>query len=352
MATCFFVSALQVEFESVLAMEHIGMVTMFKSLVDTRLEGFLAASSSVYEAVVVELFSNAKVIAGTIDLQVTKLDRLEPQLVDPNFLESHTGPENHTEKDNATLDRATVVQKLVDEHLENFKPDVPSVTYDYMCIRFLSRELKQIARQHRDLRVLAGLHIIAPKASFAGDGANIAIPKITLSEDKQAAGKKTAQTDEQFEEIVRTIEDIEEIETEKEQLGYLTGQQTTEQPAPVGRDKPQLSTRPSDSRYSGNSSHIGPSLTLSSTLHLETSPSKFHMIVYTEKEKGTPAYLSKRTPVLPRYECTEKAIRITEQRLEQNISKKTGFNQAEIPTKKRSSIFRNQIGRPAKLRMT
>ncbi|KZV45144.1 hypothetical protein F511_25306 [Dorcoceras hygrometricum] len=39
---------------------------MFKSLEDTGLKGFLEASGSVYEAVVVEFFANAKVIAGTM----------------------------------------------------------------------------------------------------------------------------------------------------------------------------------------------------------------------------------------------------------------------------------------------
>ncbi|KZV47017.1 hypothetical protein F511_16404 [Dorcoceras hygrometricum] len=75
------------------------------------------------------------------------------------------------------------VQKLVDEHMENFNPAAPSVNYDFMCIQFLSRELKEISRKHRDLRVLAGLPIVAPKSSFAGDGANIAISQITLSEE-------------------------------------------------------------------------------------------------------------------------------------------------------------------------
>ncbi|KZV17407.1 putative inactive serine/threonine-protein kinase scy1 [Dorcoceras hygrometricum] len=53
MAASFFVNAMQVEFEYVLAMEHTGMAKMFKSLEDTRLKGFLEASGSVYEAAVV-----------------------------------------------------------------------------------------------------------------------------------------------------------------------------------------------------------------------------------------------------------------------------------------------------------
>ncbi|KZV38930.1 hypothetical protein F511_41568 [Dorcoceras hygrometricum] len=66
MAESFFVNTLQVDFESVLAMEHNGMVRIFKSLEDTWLKGFLEASNSVYEGAVTEFFVNAKVIAGTI----------------------------------------------------------------------------------------------------------------------------------------------------------------------------------------------------------------------------------------------------------------------------------------------
>ncbi|KZV22866.1 hypothetical protein F511_39510 [Dorcoceras hygrometricum] len=53
-------------FDSVLAMEHAGMVQMFKTLEETGLKGFLTASDSVYQSAVVEFFANAKVLAGTI----------------------------------------------------------------------------------------------------------------------------------------------------------------------------------------------------------------------------------------------------------------------------------------------
>ncbi|KZV20544.1 hypothetical protein F511_33900 [Dorcoceras hygrometricum] len=69
MAASFFINAMQVDFESVLSMEHTGIAKLFKSLEDTGLMGFLEASSSVYEAVVVEFFANAKFIAGTISIK-------------------------------------------------------------------------------------------------------------------------------------------------------------------------------------------------------------------------------------------------------------------------------------------
>ncbi|KZV57174.1 hypothetical protein F511_13409 [Dorcoceras hygrometricum] len=71
MAASFSVNTLQVDFESVLGMEHFGMVRMFKTLENTVLKGFFNATGSVYEAAVVEFFANAKVIAGTIVSSVT-----------------------------------------------------------------------------------------------------------------------------------------------------------------------------------------------------------------------------------------------------------------------------------------
>ncbi|KZV14160.1 hypothetical protein F511_44303 [Dorcoceras hygrometricum] len=68
MAASFFVNAMQVDFECVLAMEHTGMAKMFKYLEDTWVKGFLEASSSLYEAAMLEFFANAKVIAGMIAL--------------------------------------------------------------------------------------------------------------------------------------------------------------------------------------------------------------------------------------------------------------------------------------------
>ncbi|KZV23587.1 ankyrin repeat domain-containing protein 13B-like [Dorcoceras hygrometricum] len=66
MAASFFFNTLQVDFEFVLAMEHMVMTSMFKSLEDRWLKGFLGASNSVYEGVVTEFFVNEKVTAGTI----------------------------------------------------------------------------------------------------------------------------------------------------------------------------------------------------------------------------------------------------------------------------------------------
>ncbi|KZV18338.1 hypothetical protein F511_23936 [Dorcoceras hygrometricum] len=70
MGASFFVKAMKVDFASVLAMEHTGMVRMFKTLEDTWLKGFLEASGSVYEDAVVELFANAKFVAGTIIISI------------------------------------------------------------------------------------------------------------------------------------------------------------------------------------------------------------------------------------------------------------------------------------------
>ncbi|KZV33530.1 mucin-2-like [Dorcoceras hygrometricum] len=55
-----------VDFASVLAMDHAGMVCMFKSLQDIGLRGFLEGTTYVFDNVVTEFFINAKVIVGTV----------------------------------------------------------------------------------------------------------------------------------------------------------------------------------------------------------------------------------------------------------------------------------------------
>ncbi|KZV27726.1 hypothetical protein F511_03964 [Dorcoceras hygrometricum] len=62
----FFVNAMQVDFASMLSMEHTGITCMFKTLEDTGLKGFLAACGFVYESVVVEFFANANVVEGKV----------------------------------------------------------------------------------------------------------------------------------------------------------------------------------------------------------------------------------------------------------------------------------------------
>ncbi|KZV25466.1 hypothetical protein F511_16570 [Dorcoceras hygrometricum] len=66
MAASLSVNAVQVDFVSVLSMEHVGIVKMFKSLEETGLKGFLGVNCSLFWGAVIEFFANAKVITGTI----------------------------------------------------------------------------------------------------------------------------------------------------------------------------------------------------------------------------------------------------------------------------------------------
>ncbi|KZV47705.1 Apocytochrome F [Dorcoceras hygrometricum] len=52
------------------------------------------------------------------------------------------------------------LKKKVDEHRANFDPAELSANYYHMCIRFLDRELKEMIKQHRALRNLAGLPLL------------------------------------------------------------------------------------------------------------------------------------------------------------------------------------------------
>ncbi|KZV23906.1 splicing factor 3B subunit 1-like [Dorcoceras hygrometricum] len=54
-------NTIQVFFDSVLGMDHEGMVSMFEDLLPSGLNGFLGCSSTIYEAALVELFRNVSV---------------------------------------------------------------------------------------------------------------------------------------------------------------------------------------------------------------------------------------------------------------------------------------------------
>ncbi|KZV30926.1 hypothetical protein F511_28876 [Dorcoceras hygrometricum] len=66
MTSSLFINTLQVNFESVIGMEHAGMVGMFKSLEDTGFHEFLEGTTYIFESAVTEFLSNARVIAGTV----------------------------------------------------------------------------------------------------------------------------------------------------------------------------------------------------------------------------------------------------------------------------------------------
>ncbi|KZV46888.1 hypothetical protein F511_36256 [Dorcoceras hygrometricum] len=182
------------------------------------------------------------------------------------------------------------VQKSFDEHRANHNLAEPSVNYDHMSILFLSRELEEITRQHRALRILAGLTPLAPETSIQGDAANVDLPQITWSEasallltlsnhslsvhpkflalefstQEQVDAIESAQRKEQIDEVLRNVVNIEgtadetgEYQTQsnehhahEDQLGETQSSLQQEQPAPEQEDQPHNSTVHSNSRSS------------------------------------------------------------------------------------------------------
>ncbi|KZV37988.1 hypothetical protein F511_09808 [Dorcoceras hygrometricum] len=74
MASSLIKNAIQVYFDSILGMEHEGMVAMFKALLLSELSGFLGCSSAIYETTLVEFFHNALVWDGLSDLHEVPKD--------------------------------------------------------------------------------------------------------------------------------------------------------------------------------------------------------------------------------------------------------------------------------------
>ncbi|KZV21594.1 hypothetical protein F511_23634 [Dorcoceras hygrometricum] len=66
MASSLFSNTLHVCFDSVLAMDNPGMVSMFEDLLASGLKGFLGCPAVLYEAALVEFFENASVRDGVV----------------------------------------------------------------------------------------------------------------------------------------------------------------------------------------------------------------------------------------------------------------------------------------------
>ncbi|KZV25493.1 dystroglycan-like [Dorcoceras hygrometricum] len=66
MAASFYSNSVHVDFDSVLAMDESGMVSMFQALVASGLQGFFGCSTVVYEEALVEFFANGRVRDGLV----------------------------------------------------------------------------------------------------------------------------------------------------------------------------------------------------------------------------------------------------------------------------------------------
>ncbi|KZV14919.1 hypothetical protein F511_37757 [Dorcoceras hygrometricum] len=66
MASSFYRNSQNIDFDSVLAMDDPGMVSMFQALMASGLVGFLGCPAVIYEAALVDFFENASVREGVI----------------------------------------------------------------------------------------------------------------------------------------------------------------------------------------------------------------------------------------------------------------------------------------------
>ncbi|KZT76377.1 hypothetical protein F511_46598 [Dorcoceras hygrometricum] len=66
MASSFYNNSRHVDFDSVLAMDDQGMVSMFQALMAFGLVGFLGCPAVIYETALIDFFENASVRDGVI----------------------------------------------------------------------------------------------------------------------------------------------------------------------------------------------------------------------------------------------------------------------------------------------
>ncbi|KZV58067.1 ICln family transporter: chloride ion current inducer protein I(Cln) [Dorcoceras hygrometricum] len=69
MASSLYSNSQHVSFESVLTMEDPGMISMFRALIASGLEGFLGCPAVIYESELVEFFNNGSVISNEVHRQ-------------------------------------------------------------------------------------------------------------------------------------------------------------------------------------------------------------------------------------------------------------------------------------------
>ncbi|KZV58647.1 hypothetical protein F511_43293 [Dorcoceras hygrometricum] len=89
MAASFYSNSIHVDFDSVLAMDEPGMVSMFHALVASGLQGFLGCSAVVYEEALVEFFANGRVRDGLV---VSSVDGVSVEISEELFAETFELP--------------------------------------------------------------------------------------------------------------------------------------------------------------------------------------------------------------------------------------------------------------------
>ncbi|KZT76491.1 hypothetical protein F511_46485 [Dorcoceras hygrometricum] len=89
MAASLYSNSVHVDFDSVLALDESGMVSMFQALVASGLQGFLGCSPVVYEEALVEFFANGRVTDGLV---VSSVDGVIVEISEELFAETFELP--------------------------------------------------------------------------------------------------------------------------------------------------------------------------------------------------------------------------------------------------------------------
>ncbi|KZV44026.1 hypothetical protein F511_05309 [Dorcoceras hygrometricum] len=85
MASSYYTNTIHVNFESVLAMDDPGMVSMFQALMASGLEGFLGCPTVIYEAYLDDFFENASLRDGVV---VSTVDGVTVEISEQLFAET------------------------------------------------------------------------------------------------------------------------------------------------------------------------------------------------------------------------------------------------------------------------
>ncbi|KZV18060.1 hypothetical protein F511_30124 [Dorcoceras hygrometricum] len=274
MAASFFFNAMQVDFESVLAMEHTGIARMFNNLEETGLKGFLAASAKKKKEKVKKVAVQQLVEAGSqVSPKKSNSGTISDEDSCPLARMNKCGAKRklvvHSSDSEATVSVPPVLitkkhrtkrnkkVKTTTDHQAESQPGLiseipagvdkestaggPEVTME---------KILEVEKQTEDISNAAGANPAQSAHSKV-----LALEFSTQAEQEQAVVKQQSQQVEQVEYIVRNIENVEETEAEKEHLDSVDGQHALEQLAPEEEDQPQKIPTHSGSSF-GSSGHF------------------------------------------------------------------------------------------------
>ncbi|KZV24158.1 kinesin-1-like [Dorcoceras hygrometricum] len=177
------------------------------------------------------------------------------------------------------------VQELYNEHLANFKLDVPSVNHDYLCLQFLNKELKGIATLHRTQRAMAGLPIFDEEVSFLESASTQ--PQLLALEFSDLADQEQAAAQTRSHQIYRLENENTAMITLEHQAQENEPPVQTEEHQAIGDEHQAHDEQGSEQQNTENTLEKGFTFETNSSDHLGPFPTNLQLVAPTPTDPST-----------------------------------------------------------------